>query len=60
MKQFTVTINVINCRVCPYNTQETWCTESDFETPEEYEKQYFENKNRLTTCPKIKNDQISN
>lgn len=50
---FTVTTIVHGCCNCPYNNSESFCSESSFDTPEEYEKLSKENRYTITdSCPK--------
>lgn len=50
---FTVTTIVHGCCNCPYNSTISFCSESSFDTPEEYEKLSIENRYTITdSCPK--------
>lgn len=52
MKHFEIKINVTGCCNCPYNSDETWCTESQHLSNDELEQQYRDNHEQVTPpCP---------
>ena len=57
---FEVTIKVTGCNDCPFCTEDVWCSKGNYETPEEYEKVFKENRTTLTkSCPVYKKQSLT-